>query len=279
MIIDTHTHFYDPTRAQGVPWPSPENKLLYRTVLPEDCQALAGPEGVTGTVVVEASSWLEDNQWILDLAAKDRFIVGLVGHIDPNRPEFAAELERLAANPLFRGIRCGGRYFADIEQGSFLADMALLASKDLQLDVLVQKEQFDGLIHLAQRLPTLRIVIDHIAHMPINGEAISGEWETHYQRLAAQPNLFMKVSALIEQSTIQPAPAAVDFYRPTLDVLWHAFGADRLIYGSNWPVCERSGDYAQTIAIVKAYFSEKGETAYAKYFWQNAQNVYKWREQ
>jgi len=279
MIIDTHTHFYDPTRPQGVPWPSPENKLLYRTVLPEDCRALAAPEGVTGTVVVEASGWLEDNQWILDLAAKDRFIVGLVGNINANRPEFAAELTRFAANPLFRGIRCGGRYFADIEQGSFLADMALLASKDLQLDVLVQQDQFDGLISLAQRIPILRIVIDHIGHMPIDGQAISAEWEANYQRLAAQPNLFMKVSALIEQSTIQPAPAEVAFYRPTLDVLWHTFGEERLIYGSNWPVSERSGDYAQTINIVKAYFSEKGDAAYQKYFWQNAQAVYKWPRQ
>ena len=279
MIIDTHTHFYDPTRPQGVPWPSPENKLLYRTVLPADCRALAEPEGVTGTVVVEASGWLEDNQWILDLAAKDPFIVGLVGNINANRPEFAAELTRFAANPLFRGIRCGGRYFADIKQGSFLADMALLASKDLQLDVLVQQDQFDGLISLAQRIPTLRIVIDHIGHMPIDGQAISAEWEANYQRLAAQPNLFMKVSALIEQSTIQPAPAEVAFYRPTLDVLWHTFGEERLIYGSNWPVSERSGDYAQTINIVKAYFSEKGDAAYQKYFWQNAQAVYKWPRQ
>ena len=71
MIIDTHTHFYDPTRPQGVPWPPKENQLLYRTVLPADAQALAAPVGVTGTVVVEASAWLEDNQWILDLAAND----------------------------------------------------------------------------------------------------------------------------------------------------------------------------------------------------------------
>ena len=144
MIIDTHTHFYDPSRPQGVPWPTPDNPLLYRTVLPEHCKALALPAGVTGTVVVEASSWLEDNQWILDLAAQDGFLVGLVGHIDPNRPEFAAELERFAANPLFRGIRCGGRAFADITQGLFLADMALLAAKNLALDVLLRHEQFDG---------------------------------------------------------------------------------------------------------------------------------------
>jgi L-fuconolactonase len=87
----------------------------------------------------------------------------------------------------------------------------------------------------------------------------------------------MKVSALMEQSVIQPAPADLAYYRPTLDVLWQAFGEDRLIYGSNWPVCERAGDfYVEGINIVKAYFQEKGEAAYQKYFWQNAQAVYRW---
>lgn len=277
MLIDTHTHFYDPSRPQGVPWPTPDNPLLYRTVLPDHCKALALPVGVTGTVVVEASNWLEDNQWILDLAAQDGFLVGLVGHIDPNRPQFAAELERFATNPLFRGIRCGGRYFDNIEQGSFLADMTLLAAKDLQLDVLLRHEHFDGLIALAQRLPTLRIVIDHIGHMAIDGQIITPEWVAHYQQLAAQPNMYMKVSALMEQSVIQPAPTDLTFYRPTLDILWQTFGEDRLIYGSNWPVCERAGDYyVEGINIVKRYFQEKGEVAYQKYFWQNAQAVYRY---
>lgn len=274
MIIDTHTHFYDPMRPQGVPWPAPEDTLLYRTVLPEHCKAVAIPEGVTGTVVVEASGWLEDNQWILDLAAQDPFIVGFVGDIDANRPEFAAELERFAANPLFCGIRCGGRYLVDMEQGSFLDDMALLAAKDLALDLLVGQEHFAGVVQLAQRLPTLRIVINHIGLMPIDGEAISSAWVTHYQRLAAQPNIFMKVSGMLEVSTLRPAPTSVDFYRPTLDALWNAFGAERLIYGSNWPVCEIAGSYGQFINIVKSYFTEKGEAAYQKYFWQNAQAVY-----
>jgi L-fuconolactonase len=276
MIIDTHTHFYDPTRPQGVPWPAATDQVLYRTVLPDHCKALAAPEGVTGTVVVEASGWLEDNQWVLDLAAADPFIVGLVGHLDPDRPEFPAELSRFAANPLFRGIRCGGRYFADIEQGTFLRDMALLAAKDLQLDVLLNHDYFDGVVHLAQRLPTLRIVVNHIGLMPIDGQAIAAEWVTRYQQLASQPNVYMKVSGLIELSTIRPAPAPVEYYYPTLDVLWHAFGEDRLIYGSNWPVCEVAGTYGQCINIVKSYFQTKGETAYQKYFWQNAQAVYKW---
>ena len=89
MIIDTHTHFYDPFRPQGVPWPEKDDEILYRRALPEDYKALAVPEGVTGTVMVECSPWVEDNQWVLDLAATDPFIVGLVGHLEPDDPDFA----------------------------------------------------------------------------------------------------------------------------------------------------------------------------------------------
>ena len=273
MIIDTHTHFYDPSRPQGIPWPTPENELLYRTVLPAHFTAVAAPHGVTSTVVVEASPWPADNGWILELAAQDPTIVGLVGNIAPNQADFGAMLQRWAANPLFRGIRCGGRHLEAIETSTFLADMAQLATADLSLDLLVRQEHFAAVIRLAQALPDLRIIINHIGHMPIDGGPISPAWVDWYGQLAAQPNLYMKVSAVLEQSTVQPAPAAVDFYRPTLDRLWTSFGAERLIYGSNWPVLAWAGDYATGINVVKAYFAEKGDAAYAHYFWENAKRV------
>ncbi len=276
MIIDTHTHFYDPTRPQGVPWPPKDNKLLYRTVLPEHFRSLAEPDGVRGTVVVEASAWLEDNQWVLDLMADEPFLLGLVGHINPDRPAFSADLERFADHPFFLGIRCGGNYFEDVERGTFLPDMEALADRDLELDTLIRAPQFKGLIKLAQTLPHLRIVVDHIAHMPIDGAAVSTEWQDHYRQLAAHPNVFMKVSAVLEQSVIQPAPIALDYYRPALDALWDAFGPERLIYGSNWPVVERAGRHADALKLVKSYFAEKGESASARYFWKNAKAVYKW---
>ena len=113
MIIDTHTHFYNPFRPQGVPWPEKDDEILYRRALPEDYKALAVPEGVTGTVMVECSPWVEDNQWVLDLAAADPFVVGLVGHLEPDDPEFAVHLERFASDPVFVGIRarvrCSGK--------------------------------------------------------------------------------------------------------------------------------------------------------------------------
>jgi L-fuconolactonase len=275
-IIDTHTHFYDPSRPQGVPCPPADNKLLYRTVLPEHYRMLAVPEGVAGTVVVEASDWLEDNQWILGLAAQDPFIVGLVGHIDPGQAEFGEHLWRFASNPLFRGVRCGARYFEDVSNSRFLADMETLVAGDLALDMLVRREHIEGLCQLARRVPELRIVVDHIAHMPIDGGRLDAAWTEAYQQMAARPHIYVKVSALMEQSVVQPVPEDADFYRPALDALWEAFGEDRLIYGSNWPVCERAGSFAQGIRIVKAYFVEKGEQAAEKCFWRNAKAVYKY---
>ena len=277
MIIDTHTHFYDPFRPQGVPWPPKENKALYRTVLPEHLKPLAAPAGVTGTVVVEASRWPEDNQWILDLAENDPFIVGFVGNLAPNRPTFGAELARLAENPLFRGIRVGGNFLADVEAGSFLADVALLADRDLSLDVLIGEAAFAGLDSLAERVPQLRIVVNHVGNMPIDGAPLSAAWTERFRSAAAHPNVFMKVSGLLENSRVQPASADMNFYRPLLNCLWECFGEERLIFGSNWPVCEPAGSYATCIAIVRSYFGEKGEDASANYFWRNAQNVYKWR--
>jgi len=279
MIIDTHTHFYDPFRPEGVPWPPKENKLLYRTVLPEHLKPLAEPAGVTGTVVVEASRWLEDNQWILDLARNDPFIVGFVSGVVPNQPTFAAEIARFAAIPLFRGIRVGGNSLTDVEQGTFLSDMAVLAGRDLSLDVLMNDPgHFDGLSLLAERVPNLRIVINHVGNIAIDGEILAPEWVERFQSAAAHPNVFMKVSGLLENSTLQPAPEDVDVYRPLLDCLWDAFGSERLIFGSNWPVCEQAGSYAACVAIVRAYFGEKGEEASANYFWRNAKAVYKWIE-
>lgn len=275
-IIDTHTHFYDPSRPQGVPWPRPEDKLLYRTVLPDACKALALAEGVTGTVVVEASAWLEDNQWILDLAAKesvDPFIVGLVGHIEVGRVEFAAELARFAANPLFCGIRCGGQSLAQVD-APLLRDLELLANHNRQLDLLIGPDRWQTLLAVAQALPNLRIVLNHLGSMSVTGEALDPAWLERYAQAASFPNISMKVSGFLENSTIRPAPTSLDFYRPAFDALWTSFGMKRLIYGSNWPVCEIAGSYATCIGLVKQYFGEKGTEASEHYFWKNALRVY-----
>lgn len=276
MIIDTHTHFYDPTRPQGVPWPRPQEKALYRQVLPEHCKALAVPEGVTGTVVVEASAWVEDNQWILDLAAKEPFIVGFVGHLEAGRKGFAEHLERFAANPLFRGIRLGGATIRELGQPGLLEDLQRLAAKDLELDLLLGPADLSAAAALAARMPELRIVLNHVAGVRIDERAPDPAWVEGLQRVAGYPNVFCKVSGLVENTGQRPAPADVAYYTPTLDALWQAFGEDRLIYGSNWPVCEPFASYGAVQRLVTAYFRGKSVEASEKYFWKNALMAYKW---
>jgi predicted TIM-barrel fold metal-dependent hydrolase len=137
-VIDTHIHLFDPTRPQGVPWPPKDNAALYRPALPPRYRALTDGLGIAGAIEVECSSWLEDNQWVLDLAARDKIVVGTVGNLDPGDPDFARHLDRFHRNPRFRGIRFGnlwGRNLADeIAKPAFIAGLKRLADADLVLD-------------------------------------------------------------------------------------------------------------------------------------------------
>lgn len=274
MIIDTHTHFYDPTRPEGVPWPNPNDDLLYRKVMPDDYKKLAMPEGVTGTVVVEASRWLEDNQWILDLAANEPFIVGFVGNLNPNDADFEDNLNRFSANPLFRGIRLGGGHLQALGDTDFMKNIEKLAEKELTLDLLINPDALRNVPALVEHIPTMRVVINHIAGVRVDGNPPDAAWVSTIQEVARYPNVYCKVSGLAEHTGQTPAPEDVAYYTPTIDVLWKAFGEDRLIYGSNWPVSERFAEYKVVQKIVNDYFSAKGDEVKAKFFWQNAKTAY-----
>lgn len=280
MIIDTHIHLCDPMRPEGVSWPDPENKLLYRTTLPVHAKAQSVGEGVTGTVLVEATDWTEDNQWILDLAADEPFIVGYVGRLDPCTPGFSDNVKRFASNPIFQGIRWRDRvHYDNIDEASFMSDMEAIVAHDLALDTgFPGAEHEEGFYTLLDRLPELRVIIDHIAGGVANGKTPDNAWTERMQRAGACPNVWMKVSGMMESSTVQPAPADVDFYTPLVDTLCEAFGEDRVVYGSNWPVSECAGTYTRGIQIVKSYFAGKSEEAREKFFWKNSKDLYKWEE-
>lgn len=278
MIIDTHVHIFDPFRPEGAPWPSPDNQLLYRTTLPVHVKAQAVPEGVDGVVVVEASEWVEDNQWVLDIAKEDPFIVGLVGRLEPSDENFARDLERFAPDPIFQGIRFWGGNFADVTRDGFIDKMKMVADKGLVVDVNFPWQHAEGFFALQEQVPDLQIVLEHVSGVTVNGEPPSAEWLANMRRAAEHAHTTMKVSALMENSVEQPAPAGAEYYRPALDAMWDIFGEDRLFYGSNWPVCERAGTYARCIRTVRAYFAAKGTEATENFFWRNSQVVYGWRE-
>jgi predicted TIM-barrel fold metal-dependent hydrolase len=280
-IVDTHTHFYDPERPQGVPWPAKNDAALYRRVLPEHFRAMAAPLGVTGTVVVEASSWVEDNQWVLDLAAKDPFVLGLVGNLSPGTDDFAKHLKRFAANPIFRGIRVNsGPLKAGLERPEYMADLKRVLDADLELDINGGPELLPLVDQVSTRLPDLRIVINHLANVKIDGPNLNQEWLSGMQTAARHPHVFLKVSALVESASRdgRQAPRDPGYYVPVLESMWKTFGEDRLVYGSNWPVSERAADYAVILNIVKDFFHTKGAEPSAKFFATNAKSAYRWPE-
>ncbi len=279
-IIDTHTHFYDPTRPLGVPWPPVKDTLLYRRYLPADYRAVAVPAGVTGTVIVEASNWLEDNQWILDLAQNDPFIVGCVGNLDPLDAQFSDNLARFCKFNKYRGIRIRGQEVTkQVDNDNFIAALTKLADADRSLDLHCNTQNLAAITTLSKKIPHLRIILNHCAGVKIDSKEPPAEWMTALELCAKQTNIYCKVSALAEATGKRDgaAPRDVAFYKPTMDALWNHFGDERVIYGSNWPVCLHSASYAHVHSVVMDYCtSTKSKTATQRYFSGNALTAYKY---
>lgn len=253
-IVDTHTHFYDPERPQGVPWPSKKETRLYRPMLPSRFAAVAAPLGVVGTVVVEASPWIEDNQWVLDLAEENPIIVGFVGNLPVGKPEFRAHVDRFRQNRLFLGIRLNASAITrSLSSTAVYADIERLAGTNMALDILGAASVLEDVLRLADRLPGLRIVMDHMPFdWPAEPAARAGA-RAAMRELGRRPQVYAKVSGVLRRIN-GTVPGNVDFYRPALDELWRAFGPERLLYGSNWPVSESLAPYETALAIVRDYF-------------------------
>ena len=166
-IIDTHIHLYDPTRPQGVPYPNPSNPAVFVPTLPERYRKAAAPLGVVGAIEVEASPWVEDNLWVLEVSEKDPIMVGTIGDLEPAKPEFGEYLERYHKNRLFRGIRCGnlwGRNLAaDVLKPEFLSGLKLLSEADLTLNLTTLRQDIvTSALKITDRIPNLRVVIDNV---------------------------------------------------------------------------------------------------------------------
>jgi L-fuconolactonase len=286
-VIDTHIHLFDVGRPQGVPWPPKNETVLYKTALPDRYRSLAMQFGVVGAIEVEASSWLEDNQWVLDLAARDRILVGTVGNIEPGTPEFGKQLERFHRNPLYRGIRYGNLWDRDggrhddldknIVRPDFVADLKLLASVGLGLDSANPNPSLiHGLLRTSDAVPNLRIVIDHLPKLEVPTEAAARKaYYDNLHELGTRPTVFVKISSVLRRIDGH-VPEDLGFYRGTLDELWGIFGDDRVIFGSDWPNNDLWAEYAHIFKIVHDYVSAKPREVQEKYFWKNSRVAYHW---
>lgn len=280
-IIDTHIHLFDTTRPQGVPYPDKNNATLYQPALPARYRKIAQPLGVVGAIEVEASPWIEDNLWVLDIAAQDQLIVGTVGNLEPGKPEFPEYLERYHRNPLFRGIRYGNLWGRDIglelNKPEFIAGLKLLADAGLVLDTANPRPALiASMVRITDKIPNLRIVIDHLPQLdPPTDAAALKEYEGNLRELSQRPQAYVKISEVLRRVQGR-VPADLNFYRPRLDSLCEIFGEDRVLYGSDWPNADIWAPFETGLNIVKEYFTGKGRAAAEKYFWKNSLAVYRW---
>lgn len=280
-IIDTHIHLFDTTRPQGVPWPTKKDGILYQPALPGRYRQMAVPLGIVGAIVVEASPWPEDNQWVLDMAAQDKMIVGTVGNLEPGKPGFRQQLDRFQRNPLFRGIRYGNLWGRDLSgqlsSPRFVSDLQFLAQARLTLDTAnPNPDLLAAIVRLTDKVPALRVVIDHLPQMTTPQEAaIRKGYEADLQELGRRPQIYVKISEVLRRVDGK-IPQTLSFYRGRLDELFGIFGEDRLLYGSDWPNSDQWLPVADGLRLVSEYVTAKGRIVAEKYFWKNSVAAYQW---
>lgn len=279
-IIDSHIHLFDVSRPQGVPWP-PRNSPIFKTALPERFRKLAVPHGVVGAIEIECSPWLADNQWVLDVAAKDRIIVGTIGDLEPGNPSFRRQLDTLQRNPIFRGIRYGNIWNRDLNRGiansSFLDDLKYLAAAGLVLDTAnPDPTLMHAVVRLSDRIPNLKIIVDHLPELrPPQAPAARRACDADLRLLGQRPQVFAKLSGIV-QSVAGRVPLDLTFYRDRLDHIWEIIGPDRLLYGSDWPNSDQWAGYSDVFRLAHAFISAKGLANIEKFYWKNSLTAYSW---
>jgi predicted TIM-barrel fold metal-dependent hydrolase len=277
-IIDTHIHLFDPARPQGAPYSGPPGAPPV-AAYPERYRRLAVPLGVVGAIKVEASPWIEDNLWVLEVAQRDPIMVGVVGNLEPDKPEFPEYLERYHKNPLFRGIRYGNLWGRDITKQSrnagFLSGLKRLADADLVMDTAMPNVPLlQAMLRISDAVPTLRIVLDHL---PVFDPPAADQaaYDAALQEIGERPQFFVKLSEIIHRVNGQLSTELAT-YRARLDMLTGVFGEDRILFGSDWPNSDGVAPIDKVFAVAKDYFAAKPRPVAEKYFWKNSVVAYKW---
>ena len=278
-VIDTHIHFMDPRLPEGITWRT-QDMPFYRPVLPEEYRQVTKPHNVSGVIVVEASGRMETNDWLLGLAANESLIVGYVGRLTPGNPEFGPLLDKYHKNHLFRGIRIYFGMLGDgLKQPQFLADLKTMADMGLTIDIAGGPSQLPvalgNLARINDRIPNLRWVIDHLPMPTPESEADRSLLKTGMAEIKQRPVIFAKASEVIRRRG-DVAPVGLEHWRSGLDEIWDVFGANRLLYGSNWPASAPVAQYKDVFNVVQEYFIGKGQEEAENYFWKNSIAAYRW---
>jgi len=274
MHIDAHQHFwrYNP---HDYGWIDDSMTSLRRDFLPSDLEPELQSNGFEGCVAVQVRQSLEETRWLLELADASSFIVGVVGWVDLTSPQLRSELERMAANSKLVGVRHMVQSEPDdcfLLQREFLDGVAMLEDFDLAYDILIYPRHLPVALEFARQLPTQRFVLDHLAKPAIKQGDLRG-WSAGIRDLASLPNVMCKLSGLVTEADLRGWTP--DQIRPCLDVAFESFGPDRLMIGSDWPVCLLATTYGEWFKTVDRLILSLSATEKARILGGTATEVYR----
>ena len=277
MHIDAHQHFwiYQPEEYE---WIDESMAELRRDFRPNDLEPELARGGFRGSVAVQARQSLEETLWLLELASRSNRILGVVGWVDLQSVEARRQLVSIAANPKLVGIRHIVQSEPDdrfLLRPEFLRGVALLEDFNLAYDILIYSKHLAVAAEFVAQFPNQRFVLDHMAKPPIRSGEID-TWAAGIRRLAQFSNVQCKLSGLVTEADWEGwKPEQI---HPYLDVVFESFGTERLMIGSDWPVCLVAAPYSRAMGLVKDYVSQRAPEALDAILGGNAQRFWQLKE-
>ena len=273
MKIDTHQHFWR-YRADEYGWIGQGMEVLKKDFLPEHLAPLLKSTGMDGTVAVQARQSLEESRWLLELADQNPLIKGVVGWVDLRSPEVEEQLGRFALHPKFVGVRHILEDEPDdrfMMREDFIRGIGKLAALHLTYDLLLLSHHLPVACELVEKFPGQPFVLDHLSK-PLIKDRKRSPWDAEIRRLAAFPNVYCKVSGMVTQADWKSWKP--EDFNPYLDVVFESFGTDRIMIGSDWPVCTLAGSYQDVMQIAADYVERLSSDEKSKVWNENAKRFY-----
>ena len=272
-VIDSHHHFWQLERFD-YPWMTEDLGVLYRDYLPSDLSPILAQNHVEQTVLVQASNSVAESRWLLELADANSFIAGVVGWVDLTSTDVDTQLDELCAHPKFKGVRHLVESEPDDQwliKPAVLSGLKKLAARGLSYDLLVHTRHLKHVPRIAESCSTLPLMIDHLAKPPVARNEIR-EWSQALEPVARYPNIHCKLSGLVTEANWNSWRA--DDLRPYVDCALAFFGADRIMFGSDYPVCLLAATYDRVLDSFQELLKDLSDADRDKIFSKNAATFY-----
>jgi len=272
LRIDSHQHFWNYNHIEHS-WMTDEMYLIKKNFLPVDLKPLLELNNIDGTVLVQVTQSEEETLTLLKVAETNDFVKGIVGWVDLRDNNIRRKLERYKKYPKLKGFR----HVLQMEepgfmlQSDFLNGISVLREFDFTYDILIYPKHLEAAVRFVKKFPEQRFVVDHLAKPNIKDKKLS-EWETGIRLLASYPNVCCKISGMVTEAAWNDWKK--DDFITYIDVIINAFGINRVMFGSDWPMCLVAASYGDVLKIVTDYFSSFSADEQKLFFGSNAINFY-----